>query len=129
MKKTNKSITFQALNSYFLNTASGKINIGHLNDCVFNIFDIEYRHENGGNGKSKLHYKLINKYRKNADLIKEAFLRFTDQAIENFISLDHRATAEQLAEWLKSYNLDYTVFDPLSVELDRMRAEELNKNY
>ena len=129
MKKINKDITFQALNSFFLNTASGKINTGHLNQCVFNIFDIEYRHENGGNGKSKLHYILINKYRTNQSLIKEAFLKFTDQAIENYISLEHRATAEQLEEYLKQYGLDYSVFDPLSEELNKMRAEELNKKY
>lgn len=101
MKKTNKKITFQVLNDYFL-YGKQEINIEHLNDCVYIIFDIEYRHENGGNGKSKLHYKLINKYLKNQDLIKEAFLRFADQAIENFIPLDYRATAEQLAEWLKN---------------------------
>ena len=128
MKQTNKKITFQVLNDYFL-YGKQEINIEHLNDCVYIIFEIEYRHENGGNGKSKLHSKLISKYLKNQDLIKEAFLRFADQAIENFISLDYRATAEQLAEWLKKYNLAYTVFDPLSAQLDRMRAEELNKKY
>ena len=77
MKKTNKKITFQVLNDYFL-YGKQEINIEHLNDCVYIIFDIEYRHENGGNGKSKLHYKLINKYLKNQDLIKEAFLRFAE---------------------------------------------------
>lgn len=129
MRKTDRETTFQALNSYFLNTASGKINTGYLNDCVFNIFDIEYRHENGGNGTSKLHYILINKYRSNKVLIKEAFLKFTNYAVEDIISLNHYATAEQLEEYLKSYGLDFSVFDPLSEELDRMRAEELNKKY
>ena len=128
MKKTNDNITFQALNDYFLNEHTGKIMINYLKDCIFNIFDIEYRNENGGNGKSKLHYILISKDWNNKKLVKEAFLKFANYATDDVME-GYRATAEQLMKWLKIYNLDYTVFDPLSVELDRMRAEELNKKY
>ena len=126
---TNKNKTFEALNSYFLNTATNKINTGYLNDMIFNVFDIEYRHENGGNGRSKLHYLLTNKRRTNKSLICEAFLRFANQAIENtFYPVITYATLDHLNKWLKYYGLDYLVFNPLVAELEAMRAEKLENN-
>lgn len=38
-----QEITFNALDSYFLNTATGKINAGYLNDCIFQQLDIVWR--------------------------------------------------------------------------------------
>jgi len=126
---TNKNKTFEALNSYFLNTATNKINTGYLNDMIYNVFDIEYRHTNGGNGKSKLHYLLTNKRRTNKSLIHEAFLYFANQAIENtFYPAITYATTDHLNKWLKYYGLDYSVFNPLVKELEAMRAEELKNN-
>lgn len=121
---TDQKITFNALDSYFLNTGNNKLNVGYMLDCVFNIFDIEYRHTNGGGGKSKLYYVLTNRRRKNPALIGEAFLIFANHAIENdYYPKPYTATMRQLTNYLKRYGYDWTVFGPLSKEIDRMREE------
>lgn len=126
---TNKQITFDALNGYFLNTATGAINTDYLNECVYCVFDIEYRHTNAGNGQSKLTALLLNNRRKPSALVWEAFMNFTNRAIENeCYPRQFTATSEQLKQWLKAYNLDYSVFDPIVAEVERMRNEAKEEN-
>ena len=121
---TNKQITFDALNGYFLNTETGAINTDYLNECIYCVFDIEYRHTNAGNGKSKLYALLTNNRRKPSAIVWEAFLNFANRAIENeFYPRQFTATSDQLKAWLKAYNLDYSVFNPVLAEVERMRAE------
>lgn len=55
---TNQTLTFNTLDSYFLNTGNMRLNIGYFRDSVRDQFDIVQRHTNGGNGKSLL---IINK--------------------------------------------------------------------
>ena len=117
-----------ALDSYFLNTANNTLNIQHLNDCILNVFDIEYRHTNGWNGYSKLHYMLINKRRPIKSLIWQAFMDFTYQAIENayYPTLtNYRCTTAQLNRYLAKYNLTYSVFTEIVQTLTEWREEAL----
>ena len=51
---TNQNLTFNTLDSYFLNTGSMKLNIGYLRDSITAYFDVTERNTNGGNGKSLL---------------------------------------------------------------------------
>lgn len=125
-----KSVTFAALDSYFLNTANGKLNTGYLNDCIYNIFDVDYRSTNGGNGRSKLNVILTDKKRKNNDLIMEAFKTFADYAIENECinsRYKYTATHEHLTAYLAQYGHDMSVFDPLVEELEYLRKDEEEK--
>lgn len=122
-----KSVTFSALDNYFLNTATMKLNVGYLLDCIYDIFDIEYRHENGGNGKSKLFYILTEGKKDDIKLILDAFRKFADHAIENeYINsrFTYTATEAHLIEWLKQYECDISIFDPLLEELEELRKEQ-----
>ena len=56
---TNKNLTFNTLDSYFLNTGNMRLNIGYFRDCIMDQFDIVQRHTNGGNGKSLLKYRWL----------------------------------------------------------------------
>ena len=121
---TNKKITFDTLDGYFLNTASNRINADYLNDCIYNVFDIEYRHTNNGNGKSLLHAILTNNRRKTTALVWEAFQRFTNEAIKNeYYPRTYTATSDQLKSWLTAHGLTYDVFAPVVAEVERMRTE------
>lgn len=57
---TNQNLTFNTLDSYFLNTGNMRLNIGYFRDSVRDQFDIVQRHTNGGNGKSLLTVNLEN---------------------------------------------------------------------
>lgn len=122
---TNQRITFEALDEYFLNTQTGKLNADYLRECVFDVFNLEHRHENSRNGRSKLFYLLQNKRRKNAALIWEAFLHFANRAIaDQYYSARYMATSEQLKKYLAKYGYTYDIFTPLYEELDELRAEQ-----
>lgn len=41
---TNQNLTFNTLDSYFLNTGSMKLNIGYLRDSITAYFDVTERH-------------------------------------------------------------------------------------
>ena len=119
-----------ALDSYFLNTANNTLNIKYLNECILDVFDIEYRHTNGGNGHSKLYYMLTNKRRPIKGLIWSAFMDFAHQAIENtyYPTLsDYHCTTAQLNRYLTEYNLTYSVFDEIAETLTEWRQQELQE--
>ena len=121
---TNKKITFDTLDGYFLNTAAHRINTDYLNDCIYNVFDIEYRNTNNSNGKSLLHAILTNNRRKTTSLVWEAFQRFTNEAIKNeYYPRTYTATSDQLKSWLTAHGLTYDVFAPVVAEVERMRME------
>ena len=40
---TNKNLTFNTLDSYFLNTGNMRLNIGYFRDCIMDQFDIVQR--------------------------------------------------------------------------------------
>lgn len=121
---TNKKITFDTLDGYFLNTAANRINTEYLNDCIYCVFDIDYRNTNNGNGKSLLHDLLTNNRRKTTALVWEAFQRFTNRAIENeCYPRTYTATSDQLKSWLTAHGLTYDIFAPVVAEVERMRTE------
>ena len=105
---TNQNLTFNTLDSYFLNTGSGKLNIGYLRDSVRDQFDIVQRHTNGGNGKSLLTVNLENSRRSIRSLVWEAFVIMTNDYIENETgNKKFSCTSQQLKNYLAKYG--YTI--------------------
>lgn len=101
---TNQELTFNTLDSYFLNTGSMKLNIGYLRDSITAYFDVTERHTNGGNGKSLLQINLANMRRSVKSLVWETFLSMTNDYIENETgSRKYTCTSEQLKKYLKKY--------------------------
>ena len=80
---TNQNLTFNTLDSYFLNTGSMKLNIGYLRDSITAYFDVTERNINGGNGKSLLQVNLENTRRSIKSLVWEAFQFMTNDYLEN----------------------------------------------
>lgn len=124
---TRQNITFNALDSYFLNTGKGTLNSGYLNDQIYMQLDTVWRHTNGGNGKSRLHNELINTRRKASSLVWEAFLEFANEAIKQEYSGNYQATSEHLKKYLKQYGFGYEVLQPVVDEVERMRREYLEE--
>lgn len=101
---TKQELTFNTLDSYFLNTGSMKLNIGYLRDSITAYFDVTERHTNGGNGKSLLQINLANMRRSIKSLVWEAFLSMTNDFLENETgSQKYTCTSEQLKKYLKKY--------------------------
>ena len=101
---TKQELTFNTLDSYFLNTGSMKLNIGYLRDSITAYFDVTERHTNGGNGKSLLQINLANMRRSIKSLVWEAFLSMTNDFLENETgSRKYTCTSEQLKKYLKKY--------------------------
>ena len=99
---TNQNLTFNTLDSYFLNTGSGKLNIGYLRDCITDFFDITERHTNGGNGKSLLQINLENNRRSIKSLVWEAFLCMVNGYLENETgNKKYTCTSAQLLETIR----------------------------
>lgn len=121
---TNQNITFNALDSYFLNTGNGKLNIDYLNDQIFMQLDIVQRNENAGNGKSRLYVNMMNKRRTIRSIVWEAFLEFANQAIADIYGGNYEASSQQLKKYLDKYG--YTL-DALKPAIDE--AEALRRDY
>lgn len=124
---TNQKITFNSLDSYFLNTATGKLNSGYLNDQIYMQLDIVWRHTNSGNGKSRLQNELMNKRRKASSLVWQAFLEFTNEAIKQEYSGNYQATSGHLKKYLEKYGLNYDALQPVIDEVERMRREYMEE--
>lgn len=118
---TNQNLTFNTLDSYFLNTGSGKLNIGYLRDCITDFFDITERHTNGGNGKSLLQINLENNRRSIKSLVWEAFLSMTNDFLENETgSRKYTCTSDQLKKYLKKYG--FSLDEALKPVIDEISA-------
>lgn len=101
---TKQELTFNTLDSYFLNTGNMKLNIGYLRDSITTYFDVTERHTNGGNGKSLLQINLANMRRSIKSLVWEAFLSMTNDFLENETgSRKYTCTSDQLKKYLKKY--------------------------
>lgn len=101
---TKQELTFNTLDSYFLNTGSGKLNIGYLRDSIINYFDVVQRHTNGGNGKSLLYINLANMRRSIKSLVWEAFMCMVNDYLENETgSRKFTCTSAQLKNYLNKY--------------------------
>lgn len=118
---TKQELTFNTLDSYFLNTGSMKLNIGYLRDSITAYFDVTERHTNGGNGKSLLQINLANMRRSIKSLVWEAFLSMTNDFLENETgSRKYTCTSEQLKKYLKKYG--FSLDEALKPVIDEISA-------
>lgn len=118
---TNQNLTFNTLDSYFLNTGNMKLNIGYLRDSITTYFDVTERHTNGGNGKSLLQINLANMRRSIKSLVWEAFLSMTNDFLENETgSRKYTCTSDQLKKYLKKYG--FSLDEALKPVIDEISA-------
>lgn len=116
---TNQKLTFNTLDSYFLNTGNMRLNIGYFRDSVRDQFDIVQRHTNGGNGKSLLAVNLENSRRSIRSLVWEAFVIMTNDYIENETgNKKFSCTSQQLKKYLAKYG--YTIEEALQPVIDEV---------
>lgn len=116
---TNQKLTFDTLDSYFLNTGNMRLNIGYFRDSVRDQFDIVQRHTNGGNGKSLLIINLENSRRPIRSLVWEAFISMTNDYIENETGSQKMVcTSQQLKKYLAQYG--YTMEEALQPVIDEI---------
>lgn len=118
---TNQNLTFNTLDSYFLNTGSMKLNIGYLRDSIITYFDVTERNTNGGNSKSLLQINLENTRRSIKSLVWEAFQSMTNDYIENETG-DKKTvcTGQQLKKYLAQYG--YTPEAALQPVIDEVAS-------
>lgn len=118
---TKQELTFNTLDSYFLNTGNGKLNIGYLRDSITTYFDVTERHTNGGNGKSLLQVNLENMRRSVRSLVWEAFLSMTNDFIESETgNRKYNCTSEQIKKYLKKYG--FSLDEALKPVVDEISA-------
>lgn len=118
---TKQELTFNTLDSYFLNTGSGKLNIGYLRDSITAYFDVVERHTNGGSGKSLLQINLENNRRSIKSLVWEAFLCMVNGYLENETgNKKYTCTSAQLKNYLKQYG--YTLEEALQPVINEISA-------
>lgn len=118
---TKQELTFNTLDSYFLNTGNMKLNIGYLRDSITTYFDVTERHTNGGNGKSLLQINLANMRRSIKSLVWEAFLSMTNDFLEYETgSRKYTCTSDQLKKYLKKYG--FSLDEALKPVIDEISA-------
>ena len=118
---TNQTLTFNTLDSYFLNTGNMKLNIGYFRDCIIDQFDIVQRNTNGGNGKSMLVVNLENSRRSICSLVRAAFMEMTNTYLE-YETGDKKivCTSQQLKKYLAQYG--YTMEEALKPVIDEIES-------
>ena len=116
---TNQALTFNTLDSYFLNTGNGRLNIGYFRDSVRDQLDIVQRHTNGGNGKSLLTVNLENNRRSIKSLVWAAFVEMVNSYIENETgNKKYTCMSAQLKKYLSQYG--YTLEEALQPVIDEI---------
>lgn len=114
MMKTCKKNTFEALDSYFLNTATMQMNEDYFRECIFTEIDVTYRSD-----------KLKREYVKKSSvksIVWTAFIDFTNDILE-YNDYNTRCTNEHLKAYLKQYNKDYSIFDDLYSDIEAIKNE------
>lgn len=118
---TNQKLTFDTLDSYFLNTGKMQLNIGYFRDSVLDQFDIVQRHTNSGNGKSLLIVNLENSRRSIRSLVWAAFMTMTNDYISNETGKTTTiCTSQQLKKYLAQYG--YTPETALQPVIDELTS-------
>lgn len=116
---TNQKLTFDTLDSYFLNTGNMRLNIGYFRDSVRDQLDIVQRHTNGGNGKSMLLVNLENSRRSIRSIVWNAFISMTNDYILNETGNEKMTcTGQQLKKYLAQYG--YTVEEALQPVIEEV---------
>jgi len=121
---TSKQITFNALDSYFLNTSNNKLNVSYLNNCIYDIFDIEYRHNRAFNSNKSILQDIASKKTITDKYINarvwEAFIHFTNQAIENEYGEGYSCTSAQLKQYLSNYGYSYEALEEVKQAVKKL---------
>ena len=122
---TNQKLTFNTLDSYFLNTGKMRLNIGYFRDSILDQFDIVQRNTNGGSGKSLLLVNLENSRRSIKSLVWEAFINMTNGYLEQETgSRKMVCTSQQLKKYLEQYGYTMeTALRPVIDEVTKWRNE------
>ena len=114
--KTNKAITFNALNSYYLNTQNGRINEEYLNDALI-IW---------GENTEKFYRAYTQSKRPIKSIVWEIFTDLANahiREIEYPYNQDHYASSYQLKEWLEEYGDGYETIFPAIVAFQNIRMD------
>lgn len=122
---TNQKLTFDTLDSFFLNTGNMTLNVGELREKLIQHFDVEQRSTKGSSGKSVLRENLENSRRSVKSLVWAAFIEMTNGFIEwDTGKRDYTCTSQQLKKYLAQYG--YTLenaLQPVVDEITRWRNE------
>jgi hypothetical protein len=114
--KTNKQITFAALNSHYLDTSDMRINADYLNDAIIMW----------GENTERFYKAYTQSKRKIHSIVWEIFTDLTNDHIrsnEYPYHQDYHATSEQLKAWLKEYGDGYDTLLPAIVAFQDLRTE------
>lgn len=122
---TNQKLTFDTLDSFFLNTDNFTLNVGELREKLIQHFDVEQRNTKGSSGKSVLRENLENSRRSVKSLVWAAFIEMTNSFIEwDTGERKYTCTSQQLKKYLAQYG--YTLenaLQPVVDEITRWRNE------
>lgn len=114
MLKTCKKNTFEALDSYFLNTATMQMNDDYFREQIFTHIDVTYRSD-------KIKREFVKKSSIKS-IVWTAFIDFTNDILE-YNDYNTRCTNEHLKAYLKQYGKDYSIFDDLYADIEAIKAE------
>ena len=112
--KTNKKNTFEILDSHFLNTGNGKMNVDYFLDCIYQHIDVNYRHD--------IRKREYVKKSKVTSILWCAFIDFTNEKLF-YYDYGTSCTNKHLKDYLAYYGKDFSIFEPLYEEVERFKKE------
>ncbi len=115
--KTDKELTYNAVNGYYLNTQTMRINKGYLNDAI----------QLWGANTRKFVEDVRHTNRKITSIVWQMFLDLVDDHIKDFelpYPQYHVCTSEQLKSWLNEYGEGYETLKPTVDYFENMRKDE-----
>lgn len=114
--RTNKSITFNALNSHYLDTGDMSINVEYLNDAIIMW----------GENTERFYNAYTKSKRTIQSIVWEIFTDLTNRHIRDIeypYNQDCYASSEQLKAWLKEYGDGYETLLPAIVAFQDLRLD------
>ena len=122
---TKQKLTFDTLDSFFLNTGNMTLNVGELREKLIQHFDVEQRNTRGYSGKSVLRENLENSRRSVKSLVWEAFVEMTNGFIEwDTGERKYTCTNQQLKKYLAQYGYTLeTALQPVVDEITKWRDD------
>lgn len=117
---TNQKLTFDTLDSFFLNTGNMTLNVGELRENLLRQFDEVQRNTRGQqSGKTLLRENLENNRRSVKSLVWGAFIAMTNSYIEwEKGDRKYSCTSQQLKRYLAQYG--YTLENALQPVVDEI---------
>ena len=122
--------TFNALDSYFLNTATGQLNVDYLREQIYTQLDVVWRNTEGSiKGKSFLHGVMCNNRRKTSSIAWLGFVDFANTAVRQEYGEKYQVSNYQLKNYIKKYGLTFEeVFNPLVDDVLALRFDILGED-